>query len=54
VENRLLEAKNIFIATGSYPAPLNIELPEGKLIQVEKLLDIEALPHRSNAPRPWC
>ncbi len=46
VQNRLLETKNIFIATGSYPAPLDIELPAGKLIQVEHLLDMESLPKR--------
>lgn len=46
IQNRLLETKNIFIATGSYPAPLNIDFPEGKLIQVEHLLDMEGLPHR--------
>lgn len=46
IQNRLLEAKNIFIGTGSYPAPLNIEIPAGKLIQVEHLLDMEELPHR--------
>src|SRR5450756_631274 len=33
IQNRLLEAKNILIGTGSYPAPLDIELPPGKLIQ---------------------
>jgi dihydrolipoamide dehydrogenase len=46
IENRLLQTKNIFIATGSYPAPLDIDLPDGKLIQVEYLLDMEELPKR--------
>jgi dihydrolipoamide dehydrogenase len=46
IQNRLLEAKNIFIGTGSYPAPLDVELPAGKLIQVEHLLDMDELPHR--------
>jgi dihydrolipoamide dehydrogenase len=46
IQNRLLEAKNIFIATGSYPAPLNIDFPVGKLIQVEHLLDMPELPKR--------
>jgi len=46
VQNRLIEARNIFIGTGSYPAPLEIELPAGKLIQVEHLLNMEELPHR--------
>jgi dihydrolipoamide dehydrogenase len=46
IENRQLETKKIFIATGSYPAPLEVELPDGKLIQVEHLLDMEELPHR--------
>jgi dihydrolipoamide dehydrogenase len=46
IQNRLLDTKKIFIATGSYPAPLGIEFPEGKLIQVEYLLDMEELPQR--------
>lgn len=46
VQNRLLEAKNIFIGTGSYPAPLETELPDGKLVQVEYLLDMAELPQR--------
>ncbi len=46
VQNRLLETKNIFIATGSYPASLDVELPQGKLIQVEHLLDMETLPQK--------
>jgi dihydrolipoamide dehydrogenase len=46
IQNRLLEGRNIFIGTGSYPAPLDVEIPEGKLIQVEYLLDMETLPQR--------
>lgn len=46
VENRLLEAKNIFIGTGSYPAPLDIHLPAGKLVQVEQLLEMESIPQK--------
>ncbi|MFA6128698.1 MAG: dihydrolipoyl dehydrogenase [Bacteroidales bacterium] len=46
IQNRSLEAKNIFLGTGSYPAPLEIDLPEGKLVQVEYLLDMEELPKR--------
>jgi dihydrolipoamide dehydrogenase len=46
VDNRLIEAKNIFIATGSYPATLGIPFEEGRLVQVEKLLDLEELPQR--------
>ncbi len=46
VQNRLLETKNIFIATGSYPAPLSIDFAEGKLIQVEYLLGMKDLPER--------
>jgi dihydrolipoamide dehydrogenase len=46
IQGRLLEAKNIFIGTGSYPAPLDVEIPTGKLIQVEYLLDLEELPQR--------
>jgi len=43
IQNRLLEAKNIFIGTGSYPAPLEVDIPAGKLVQVEHLLDMEEL-----------
>lgn len=46
VQNRLLETKNIFIATGSYPASMDVELPQGKLIQVEYLLNMETLPQK--------
>jgi len=46
VQNRLLEAKNILIATGSYPAALEAEIPANKLIQVEYLLDLPQIPKR--------
>ncbi len=46
IQNRLLTTKSIFIATGSYPAPLHIDLPAEKLVQVEHLLNMEELPHR--------
>jgi len=46
VGNRLLETRNILIATGSYPAPLDFDVPEGKLVQVEHLLNIKELPSR--------
>lgn len=46
VENRKLEAKNILIATGSYPAPIKLKIPGDKLIQVEHMLDLKELPRR--------
>lgn len=46
VENRTIEAKKILIATGSYPKPVQLDIPAGKLVQVEHLLDLESLPER--------
>ncbi len=44
VQNRSLEADNILIATGSYPAPVKLAIPEEKLLQIEHLTNLEALP----------
>jgi len=46
VKNRKIEAKNILIATGSYPSSINLEIPDEKLVQVEHMLDLESLPQR--------
>jgi len=46
VNHREISAKNIILATGSYPAPLGLDLPEGQLVQVENLLDLESIPDR--------
>ena len=46
IDNRLLAAKHILIATGSYPAPFDSAIPEDKLVQIEQLLDVEKLPDR--------
>ncbi|MFO7617692.1 MAG: dihydrolipoyl dehydrogenase [Bacteroidales bacterium] len=44
VENRLIEGKSILIATGSYPGNLNLNLPAGRMIQVEHLMDVDSFP----------
>lgn len=46
VQNRLLEAKNILIATGSYPGRLDMKVPAGKLVQVEHLMEVDELPKK--------
>ncbi len=46
VENRLLETKNIIIATGSRPEKPGYSVPEGTIIEIEDLLNLEALPQR--------
>jgi len=46
VENRLLETKNIIIATGSRPEKPNYSVPEGTIIEIEDLLNLEALPQK--------
>jgi len=46
VENRLLEAKNIIIATGSRPETPDYSVPGGTIIEIEDLLNLEALPRR--------
>jgi dihydrolipoamide dehydrogenase len=44
VENRLLETKNIIIATGSRPRELDAPVPKEIVIGIEDLLKLEALP----------
>jgi len=44
VNKRALETKNILIATGSYPAPLDIPIPGEKSLQIEHMLDLDNLP----------
>jgi dihydrolipoamide dehydrogenase len=44
VENTLLSAKNIIIATGSRPIKLDVSIPGDVLVEVEDLLKLEALP----------
>lgn len=44
VENRLLTAKNIIIATGSKPAALPPSIPANVKIEVDELLKLEQLP----------
>ncbi len=46
VENRLLETKNIIVASGSKPAKPSYPLPEDKLIEIEELLNLEELPKK--------
>lgn len=46
IDNRLLSAKNILIATGSYPESLGLAIPANKLVQIEHLLDLDRLPGR--------
>jgi dihydrolipoamide dehydrogenase len=46
VQNRSIEAKNILLATGSYPAGIDLDIPKQKYIDVENMLDLESLPNR--------
>ncbi len=46
VGNRSIQAKNIIIATGSYPEQVGIPIPEDKLIQIEQLLYLESIPQK--------
>ena len=46
VENKLYQAKNIIIATGSRPTPLPGSIPAEVLVEVEDLLKLEALPEK--------
>jgi len=43
VNNRMLETKNIIIATGSYPIPFEANIGD-KYMEVEKLFDLDELP----------
>ena len=44
VENRSIDAKNIIIATGSYPNELDFKVPKDRLLEMEYLYDEEKLP----------
>ncbi len=46
VGKRLLEAKNLIIATGSYPEQVKFPIPNEKIIQIEHLLNLESLPQK--------
>ncbi len=46
VENRLLEAENIIIATGSRPQKLKLPMPDELIIEIEDLLKLEELPRK--------
>ncbi|MCP5049663.1 MAG: dihydrolipoyl dehydrogenase [bacterium] len=47
VDNMLMTAKNIIIATGSRPSPVSIDLPDDVLVQVDQLMEMEALPEHT-------
>lgn len=44
VDNRTIEAENIIIATGSYPAPIKTEIDAKHILQLDKLFDLPELP----------
>ncbi len=44
VANRLLETKNILVATGSYPAPLPFDIRSEKVLEIRDFLALEELP----------
>lgn len=44
VDNRSIDAKNIIIGTGSYPAKLNFEVPDANLLELEHIYDLDELP----------
>lgn len=44
VGNRLLEAKNLIIATGSRPKKLNYPVPKELIVEIEDLFNLSALP----------
>ncbi|MDD2571031.1 MAG: dihydrolipoyl dehydrogenase [Bacteroidales bacterium] len=46
VNNRLIEGKNILIATGSYPKNLDFQLPDGKSVEVEQLSQLDSFPEK--------
>ncbi len=46
VDNRLLSAKHIIIATGSKPSPLTFDIPANVLVEVEALLKMADLPKK--------
>ena len=46
VNNRVISAKNIVIATGSYPRPLDASIDKSNYLEVEHLLDLDELPKK--------
>jgi len=46
VNNRSIDARNIIIATGSYPPKLDADIPEDKIIELEYLYELEELPQK--------
>ena len=44
VNNRSIDARNIIIATGSYPPKLEADIPKDKIIELEHLYDEKELP----------
>ncbi len=46
VDNRNLSAKNIIIATGSYPRPLPFKVHEKKILNLENLFSMKEIPQK--------
>jgi dihydrolipoamide dehydrogenase len=46
VNNRKLTAKNIIIATGSYPKPLPFKVNENKILNLESFFSMKEIPHK--------
>ena len=46
VDNRNLSAKNIIIATGSYPRPLPFKVHEKKILNLENLFSLNEIPQK--------
>ena len=44
VENQTLEAENLIIATGSYPAAVPDHFPQGIVVQLDRLFELNDLP----------
>ncbi len=44
VDNRMLKAKNIIIATGSYPRPLPFKVNENKILNLESFFSMNEIP----------
>jgi dihydrolipoamide dehydrogenase len=44
VDNRMLKAKNIIIATGSYPRPLPFKVSENKILNLESFFSLTEIP----------
>ncbi len=46
VDNRKLTAKNIIIATGSYPSPLPFKVKENKILNLESFFSMKEIPQK--------